>query len=253
MPALPARRIALGACCAALLVGITGPAAVAADPVRERTPGASSHALLVQVRSLDAHAGELAPVVDLLEAVLAADGGHLSSAEAKRLGEAAREALEEAAAKAREAMAAPGAPAPATTDTPDESESATTDTPDESESDSATTTTDTPELSDPSDDTLIIETETDVTSDLLDTVREAVDELLKLLLSDGGEDATQAPSALDGLLAEVKELIDALLGNDDPQVSTLPAPADPALTATVQVPLLAGLKLPLLTPLLPAS
>ncbi|WP_217142665.1 hypothetical protein [Streptomyces sp. AC627_RSS907] len=249
MPALPARRIALGACCAALLVGITGPAAMAADPVRERTPAASSDTLLVQVKSLDAHAGELAPVVDLLEAVLAANGGHLPPAEAKRLGEAARQAVEKAAAKAREAMAAPAAPAPAATDTPEESDSATTDT-DEDTDESVSATT--PDVSAPADDTLVIETENDLTGDLLDTVRQAVDELLKLLLSDEQGDVAQEPSSLEGLLAEVKELVDALLG-PDPQASTLPAPADPTLTATTQVPLLAGIKLPLLAPLLPAS
>ncbi|MFF4038987.1 hypothetical protein [Streptomyces sp. NPDC001816] len=58
MRVLPVRRLASTTLCAALLVGIAGPAAVAADSARERThagshsavPGAD--ALLSQVRSL---------------------------------------------------------------------------------------------------------------------------------------------------------------------------------------------------------
>ncbi|GAA1413775.1 hypothetical protein GCM10009601_00250 [Streptomyces thermospinosisporus] len=104
MRALPARRLALGALCAALLVGITGPAALAADPVRERgeaaAPGAAlpgSDALLQRAGKLKAQAGALAPVVDLAEAVLRQDRATLSHAEVRKLGEAAKEALRKAA------------------------------------------------------------------------------------------------------------------------------------------------------------
>ncbi|GAA2525617.1 MULTISPECIES: hypothetical protein [Streptomyces] len=251
MRALPARRIALGACCAALLLGITGPAATAADPARERTPAASSDALLAQVRSLDADEGELAPVVDLLEAALETDGGHLPPAEARRLGEAAKKALEEADAKALATTAPPAAtdPAPtaATPEVPDPAPTATTpEVPDP-----APTAT-TPEVPDPAEDTLLTDDGTRLTSDLLDAVREVVDSLLELLLSDDEAEAAQVPSAVDDLLAEVQDLVDALIGTADPQVSTLPAPA--GTTPVTQVPLLPAVTLPALpSVLLPAS
>ncbi|MFI9819167.1 hypothetical protein ACIHFC_01620 [Streptomyces sp. NPDC052013] len=105
MRALPARRLALSALCAALLVGITGPAALAADPVHERSkvaaPGAAlpgADALLARVEKLDAQAGPLTPVVDLMEAVLQQDRTTLSPAEVRKLGDAAKDALRKAAA-----------------------------------------------------------------------------------------------------------------------------------------------------------
>lgn len=219
MRALPARRLALGACCAALLVGITGPTALAADTPGERTRAASADALLVQVRSLDAYEGELTPVADLLEAVLGADDGLLSPSEVGRLGEAAREALEEAvkegektpeATEATEATEVPGTTAPAAADT------------------------------------LPADTGDDLASDRLADVRDAVDDLLDLLLSAGEEGAAEVDPSVDRLLAEVDGLVDALLGTD-PQVSLLPAPAGAEPPA--QTPLLPGLTLPVLTPL----
>ncbi|GGP87355.1 hypothetical protein GCM10010266_07830 [Streptomyces griseomycini] len=239
MRALPARRIALGACCAALLIGITGPAATAAEPARERTPAASSDALLVQVRNLDAHEGELAPVVDLLEAVLGADGGHLPPAEARRLGEAAEDALEAAAAKAQAtaptatATATPTVTAPAGTAAPSDPDPA------------ATATATTPDVSDPAEDALLTDDENELTSDLLDAVREVVDSLLELMVSDDEEVVARVPASVDDLLAEVQELVDALTGTADPQVSILPASA-----GATQVPLLPAVTLPALPPLL---
>ncbi|MFI8945211.1 hypothetical protein ACIGO6_01670 [Streptomyces sp. NPDC053750] len=280
MPALPARRLALGACCAALLVGITGPAAMAADPARERTPAASSDTLLVQVRSLHADEGELAPVADLLEAVLAADGGRLSPAEATKLGAAAKEALQKAAEKARKDTATPAAPASAATTTPaapnpddddtpltdDDADDATDDTTDDTtdDADDATddTTDDAADADADADDT--VDDETELSNDLLDTVSDAVDDLMELVGSD--DDAattTQAPSSVDSLLAEVNDLLALLTGTAaapqastqpapaDPQASTLPAPAEAAPAS--QLPLLSGLKLPLLSSLLPGS
>ncbi|CAL9466400.1 hypothetical protein SUDANB15_02725 [Streptomyces sp. enrichment culture] len=251
MRALPARRIALGACCAALLIGITGPAATAAEPARERTPAASSDALLVQVRNLDAHEGELAPVVDLLEAALGADGGHLPPAEARRLGEAAEDALEAAAAKAQAATptatATPTVTAPAGTAAPSDPDPAATAT--------ATATVTTPDasdpaedVSDPAEDALLTDDENELTSDLLDAVREVVDSLLELMVSDDEEVVARVPASVDDLLAEVQELVDALTGTADPQVSILPAPA--GATPVTQVPLLPAVTLPALPPLL---
>ncbi|MFF4830574.1 hypothetical protein [Streptomyces sp. NPDC001315] len=107
MHALPVRRIASSALCAALLVGIAGPAAMAADSSRERSHAAlpdapllGSHALRAQVGKLNAFGDELTPVTDLLNAALKADNGQLPPAEARKLGDAAKGALAKVAAKA---------------------------------------------------------------------------------------------------------------------------------------------------------
>ncbi|MFD5335944.1 hypothetical protein [Streptomyces hawaiiensis] len=102
MCALPARRIASGALCAALLVGITGPVAMAAEPSRGhghvapevRLPGADTR--LAQIAKVNW--GELTPVADLLKTALRDSDGRLPAAEARKLGEAAKAALAEAAA-----------------------------------------------------------------------------------------------------------------------------------------------------------
>ncbi|MBR8641765.1 hypothetical protein KEF29_26590 [Streptomyces tuirus] len=101
---MPARRIASSALCAALLVGIAGPVAMAADSARGQSPAASrearhpgAEALLAHIRKLEG--GELAPVADLLHAALGADRGRLPAAEARRLGAAAKDALAKAAAR----------------------------------------------------------------------------------------------------------------------------------------------------------
>ncbi|GGV56870.1 hypothetical protein GCM10010294_02970 [Streptomyces griseoloalbus] len=235
MRALPARRVALGALCAAFLAGVTGPTAMAADPAPGQHRATSSDALLVQVRNLDAHEDELAPVVDLLEAALEADDGHLSPAEAGRLGEAAKDALEKVAAQAP-ADTDP----PATTDTPAAPDTpATTDTP---------TAADTPAAPDPAVDTLLPDTAADPTSDALDAAGEAVDSLVDLLLSDDAEDADQVPWSVDDLLTRVDDLVGVLVG-DEPQVSILPAPAGTAPSA--QGSLLPVVTLPALTSLTP--
>ncbi|OUC95195.1 hypothetical protein [Streptomyces swartbergensis] len=103
MCALPARRIASSALCAALLVGITGPVAMAADSARghahvapaARLPGADTR--LAHIAKLNW--GELTPVADLLNAVLRDSNGLLPPAEARKLGAEAKAALAEAAAK----------------------------------------------------------------------------------------------------------------------------------------------------------
>jgi hypothetical protein len=100
MRVLSARRLASSALCAALLVGIAGPAATAAGPARERGHAASPGAPRAQVRKLDAAGGGLTPVADLLNAALKADGGRLPAAEAKKLGDAAKRALADSAKKA---------------------------------------------------------------------------------------------------------------------------------------------------------
>ncbi|WP_073948626.1 hypothetical protein [Streptomyces kebangsaanensis] len=116
----PARRLASGALCAALLVGVTGPAAMAAAPARERghaaspdAPLPSADALRAQVGKLDAAGGGLTPVTDLLNAALEADGGRLPAAEARKLGDAAERALADSAKKAKKALTAKAPAAPA--------------------------------------------------------------------------------------------------------------------------------------------
>ncbi|MHC8422975.1 hypothetical protein ACH121_24820 [Streptomyces sp. NB004] len=103
---LPARRIATTALCAGLLIGISGPAVMAADgeSVRERTH-AASHAPLPDVAELQSQAGSLAglggvltPVTDMLTAVLKAEDGRLSAADADKLSDAVKDALAKAEA-----------------------------------------------------------------------------------------------------------------------------------------------------------
>lgn len=240
MRALPARRIALGALCAALLTGLAGPAAVAADTTAERDRAASSAALLAQVRTVDGDESGLTPVVDLLETLLMRDEGQVSSGETRELGDAARDALAKAA---------------------DEDPVATIGT--------TTGTTTTTEPSPPAttaDGTAPTVSEVDLTSEELTVLREALDGLLDLLRPDtdatadadtGADgstaaepDTAQEAPLVDELLARVRDLVAALLGTG-PQVSTLPAPAGPVWT-----PLLPGVTFPALTSVLlpsPAS
>lgn len=121
---LPARRIATTALTAGLLIGLSGPAVMAADgdSVRERTHAASraplpdAEELQSQVGSLAGLGGVLTPVTDLLNAVLKADNGRLPAAEADELAAAVKEALAEAdAADADDAATAPGTTTPGTT------------------------------------------------------------------------------------------------------------------------------------------
>ncbi|MFE1194922.1 hypothetical protein [Streptomyces olivaceoviridis] len=115
---LPVRRLASTVLCASVLVGITGPAAVAADPSQghdraaSRAPvrAAEKEKLLAQVRALGTAGSVLDPVVDLLNQSL--EKGELPADEARRLGEAAKQAIVKAATDPK--PAAPTAPAQAT-------------------------------------------------------------------------------------------------------------------------------------------
>ncbi|MET7271668.1 hypothetical protein ABZS59_10860 [Streptomyces flaveolus] len=228
MRALPARLIAPGVLCAALLGGVTGPAAWAADTAPEHHRATTSAALLDQVRAVDADEHGLAPVVDLLKAVLEADDGRLPAAEAKKLGDAARDALAKAADE--DPVAATGTTATSSVTT--------------------------------SDDTVVTVTGDELSDEELATLREAVDSLLDFLQSgiatstdtdtdetgattetDADTSATETPSLIDALLGRVGNLIAALFGNET-QASILPAPA--ALTRT---PILPGVTLPGVAPL----
>ncbi|MFJ9584033.1 hypothetical protein [Streptomyces acidicola] len=236
MPALSARHIASSALCAALLVGITGPAAVAADSARERGPAASSNAwlyredaLLTEVRKING--GELAPVADLLDAVLKADDGRLPPDEARRLGDAAKRALTEATAKAPALTATPAATAPTTSVLP--------------QAPSAPASDELDAVGDVLDDAL------DQVQDVLDDVMEAVDELLEGLTSGTGDVLPQAGD----LLTALQELVKGLLGNglggvtsSDPAVSS--TQTSTSTSTSTATPPASPVTLPVITPLL---
>lgn len=112
MRGLPVRRVAASVLCGALLIGLAGPAAAAADNDSARhvrtaakapLPGADG--LLGQVKALGDLGTVLTPVTDLLNAVLKADGGQLSPEEATKLVDAVKSAI------AKVTAAAPAAPA----------------------------------------------------------------------------------------------------------------------------------------------
>ncbi|MFH9707565.1 hypothetical protein ACH4MW_11955 [Streptomyces luteogriseus] len=121
---LPARRIATSALCATLLLGVTGPAAVAADSASapahtraaSRAPVPDADALLGQVQSLGDLGGVLVPVADLVTAVLKADGGQLPHSQAAELSTSVQDAIDHATANAPSAATpgttAPGSPLP---------------------------------------------------------------------------------------------------------------------------------------------
>ncbi|MEV5180337.1 hypothetical protein AB0K88_11205 [Streptomyces werraensis] len=260
MRALPARRIALGALCAALLVTTTGPAALAADSHPGQDPAAS---LVARLPQTDTARTDLTPVTDLVRAVLAAPDGRLPLAEAQRLAAAAREAVARAATDD-----------PSSTSVTVVSNSSTLATP---ALPGATTPTTGVLLPTAEEDT----TPAAITDSTLGAVREALDNLLDLLLpksepadadsastepsgtSTTETDDTSATEPVDGvtadesvdaaltsadaLLARVDELLAALVGTDAPTATTLPAPAAPATPAE---PAAAPGLLPALTSLL---
>ncbi|MFD7277017.1 hypothetical protein ACFV80_08135 [Streptomyces sp. NPDC059862] len=191
MRALPARRMASSALCAALLVGITGPVAMAADSTRERTRTASPDARLpgadtlhAQVRKLNALGSEFAPVTELLNAVLKADDHQLSAAEARKLGDAAKAALAKVAAKAPATSAPTAGVLPRDTD-------------------------------------LTSDDDTDLTNDELDAMEEAIDSLVEVATT--SDDESQVLLSVDDLLNEVWGLIDGLLGTGLPILTPLPS------------------------------
>ncbi|NGO11678.1 hypothetical protein G5C60_29805 [Streptomyces sp. HC44] len=106
MRALPARRIASSAFCVTLLLGIAGPAAVAADHDSARdarasaaqapVPGADT--LAPPVGALGLLGGVLKPVTDLLDSVLKADKGRLPADDATKLADAVKKAIAKASA-----------------------------------------------------------------------------------------------------------------------------------------------------------
>ncbi|MGA5124217.1 hypothetical protein ACPCAG_13020 [Streptomyces pseudogriseolus] len=260
MRALPARRIALGALCAALLTTITGPTAFAADSLPGQDPAASSAALLARVPHSEAPRGDLAPVADLIRAVLAAPDGQLPPAQARKLADAARTAVVRAAADDPGTVTAtvtttptaatpflPGLPAPVTgvllptaeedDGTPSSGLGAVREALDslldlllpasgQAAPSSSTTTTTTENTS---TGTTEITDSTESTADASDTsgtanATDAAD--AAGTAADAAADASL--TFVDELLARVDELLDALTATDPQTATTLPAPADPA-------------------------
>ncbi|WEH17870.1 hypothetical protein [Streptomyces sp. VNUA24] len=102
MRVLPVRRLAASALGAALLLGVTAPAVLAADvgsaPERARSaaPVPGADAIRAQLKGLGDLGGVLKPVTELLDAVLKADDGRLSADRAAELGKAVRDAIDKA-------------------------------------------------------------------------------------------------------------------------------------------------------------
>ncbi|MEU0024807.1 hypothetical protein [Streptomyces sp. NPDC006335] len=213
MRGLPARRIASTALCAALLVGLAGPAAVA-DPAPERTQAASStplsdtDALLAQVKSLGDLGGVLTPVTDLLNTVLKADNGRLSPAEATELGTAVKDAI------AKVTTTAPAAPGTGTS----ASTAPTTPVPSTLPATPATTL---PALT-RNDGTEAAPA--DVIGDALAALQKAIDELIKAVTS--GDAAQVTPAVTDTVRSLVNTVAATLLGGKLPAPS-LPSPPSP--------------------------
>ena len=203
MRGLPARRIASTALCAAVLAGIGAPAALAADPAREhhratapRSPLPAADALLDRVEGLGDLGGRLAPVDDLLAAVLTADRGTLTVLDAKKLGDAAKNALAQltmppaAAPTGVHLLAPPQAPA-----TP-----------------------------------LARQRAADPVSDTLAAVQKALDDLLKAI---GSGKVTQVLPAVTGLVDDLGKLVTGVLQGLAQPASPAAAPAPQSVsTAT---------------------
>ncbi|GAA2395941.1 hypothetical protein [Streptomyces coeruleofuscus] len=226
MCALPARRIASSALCAALLVGITGPVAMAADSARghahvapdARLPGADAR--LAQIAKLNG--GELTPVADLLNAVLDSNG-LLPPAEARKLGAEAKAALAEVAAKDARTPLTPTVvllPAPAL-----------------------------PALVPAAPERRAA----DPVTDLLDLVLGAVDSLLQAITSGVGG---ILPS-VDDLLNGVDDLLAGLIGGNltpqDEPVSSTPSSTSPTSVSTTTPEAVTYPAVTLLPPAQPAS
>ncbi|MFF0464342.1 hypothetical protein [Streptomyces mexicanus] len=203
MRGLPARRIASTALCAAVLAGIGAPAALAADPAREhhratapRSPLPAADALLDRVEGLGDLGGRLAPVHDLLAAVLTADYGTLTVLDAKKLGDAAKNALAQltlppaAAPTGVHLLAPPQAPA----------------------------------------SPLARQRAADPVSDALAALQKALDSLLKAV---GSGNVTQVLPAVTGLVGDLGKLVTGVLqGLAQPaSPSAAPATATPSTTA----------------------
>ncbi|KUM99675.1 hypothetical protein AQI95_37545 [Streptomyces yokosukanensis] len=210
MGGLPVRRIACTTLCAALLAGVTGPAAVAADSTRERVHAAShapvpgADALLVQIQLLANLGIVLTPVTNLLNAVLKADNGQLPTDQATSLVQAAKDAI----AKVTAAAPAAGPLSPHTKPAPGWHSSPTTSDGKSLAADAAA--------------------RADLASDALANLTKALDTLLKAVTSGN---ASQVVPAVTGVLTGLVNYLAAVLLSGG-----LPAPNLPGLPALPSLP-----------------
>ncbi|MFD4510415.1 hypothetical protein [Streptomyces sp. NPDC058457] len=218
MRALPARRLAT-ALCAALLAGVTGPAAVAADPAHERTratsqaPVPGADALLGQTRSLGDLAAVLKPVTDLLGAALKADDGQLTPDQASQLADAAKAAIAQLTA---------AAPAPALPSTPALPSAPALPAVAAAVAAQAKGLGDAPAAK-------------DLAGDALKALQTAIDNLVKAVTSgDAGQVVPAVTAVLTGL---VNYLAALLLGGGLPAPDLAGLPALPGLPAATPLPL----------------
>ncbi|MFR0352681.1 hypothetical protein [Streptomyces sediminimaris] len=222
MRGLSAWRIAAPALCATLLVGIAGPAAVAAGTARESTPAASrgapvpgADALLAQVKSLGDLGSVLTPVTALLNAVLKADNGRLPADEAQKLVAAVDDAIAKVTAQAATLPAAATAPVapPGSAPAPPVKPPSVPEPSSVSRQGAHGTVTPAPK---------------DLKADALAGLRKALDTLLAAVTS--GDAGKVAPAVTGVLTAAVNFLAATLLD------SGLPAPNLPGLPALPSLP-----------------
>ncbi|MER6181414.1 hypothetical protein [Streptomyces sp. NPDC001652] len=223
MRAPSARRLASAAVTATLLIGITAPAAVAVDTeskserVEEaaKAPLPGVDGLLAQVQTLGNLGSVLAPVIDVLNAVLKADDGQVSPEQATQLLDAVKAAI------AKVTAAAP-APVPLPTDPP-----------------ATTTPTDAlplpvPALPLPADKSAddAKAPSADAVGDALATLQTAVGDLLAAATS--GDPTKVVPAATKVVSSLLNAIVALLLGGGLP----LPLPADlPVPVPPLPVPL----------------
>ncbi|MER7186574.1 hypothetical protein ABT404_45155 [Streptomyces hyaluromycini] len=219
MRALPARRLASTALCAALLAGVTGPAAAAADPAHEHTRAASqapvpgADALLGQTKSLGDLAAVLKPVTDLLAAVLKADNGQLTPDQAAQLADAAKAAIAQLTA---------AAPAPSLPSTPALPSAPALPAVAAATAAQAKGLGDAPAAK-------------DLAGDALKALQTAIDNLVKAVTSgDAGQVVPAVTAVLTGLVDCLAAL---LLGGGLPAPDLAGLPTLPSLPATTPLPL----------------
>ncbi|MFF8929211.1 hypothetical protein ACF1AO_18270 [Streptomyces longwoodensis] len=240
MRRLPVRHVASTALCAALVIGIAGPAAAAVGTAREHAP-AAAHApvpgadeLLAQVKSLGDLGTVLTPVTDLLADALKSDSGQLTSAQATKLGDAIKDVI------AR--ITATNAAASATSSTPS-APSAPSVAPSSSTADELPYTTLPFPLGKNAHDRAAAHGKraADLTDEALADLQKQIDVLLTAVTSGNVTDVVPAAT---GLISRLVNLVTAtLLGSGLPAADLAALPSLPDLPTTPDAPV---------TPALPA-
>ncbi|MEU0406793.1 hypothetical protein ABZ307_03075 [Streptomyces griseorubiginosus] len=244
MRGLSVRRIASSALCGALLLGLAGPAAVAAETrsAHDRVQAASgapvpgADGLLAQVQSLGNLGAVLTPVTDLLNAVLKADNGQLSTEEATKLGDAVKAAIEKVSAAAPAAPSVPAAPAvPATPVLP---QTPATSLP----TGALPAVPALPKSGDDSKAGVAAKLPADLVADALAGLQKAVDTLLAAATSG---DVTQVVPAVTGVLTGLVNVLAATLLSGKLPLPNLPGlPALPSAPSAPSLPTLPTSALP---------